>query len=209
MKKIIALIALVFMLLPTFAQRNNDDDDIKTLFGNNDFRTGGYGAFGFGYTIIDDKDAFVMTGRAAWLMSRSLGFGIAGAGFINDFHYNAVLEEDVNLTGGYGGLLFEPILFPKSPVHLSFPIIAGVGGIAYTRSSWTNDPWDYREAWVEDTETFLFVEPGVELEFNLLKFFRLALGLSYRYTSQINLIDTPSNVLEGVTSGITFKFGKF
>lgn len=209
MKKVFALFTLALFMLPSIGQSNGDDGDIKTLFGSNDFRYGGYGAFGAGYSLIDNKDAILMTGRGAWLMSRNLGFGIAGTGFINDYHYDSQLGEDVNLTGGYGGLLFEPILLPISPVHLSFPIIAGAGGIAYTRSNRVNDPWDYRQAWVEDTEFFLFVEPGVELEFNLLKFFRLAFGVSYRLTSDINLIDTAPDVLNGISSGVTFKFGKF
>jgi hypothetical protein len=209
MKKVFTLFAILIITLSTFGQRYDDDNEIKTLFGSKNFSSGGYGAFGAGYSIIDDKDAIVMTGRGVWLMSRSLGFGIAGTGFINDYHFDAVLEEEVNLTGGYGGLIIEPILLPRSPVHLAFPVTAGVGGIAYTRSNWVNDPWEYREAWVEDTETFLFVEPGVELELNLLKFFRLAFGVSYRVTTQIDLIDTPSDVLNGFTSGISFKFGKF
>lgn len=209
MKKIFSFLILSVIGISLFAQDYEDDTRIKTLFDDNNFTNGGYGGFGIGYSVIDDKDAVVMSGRGAWLIGQSIGFGIAGAGFINDYHYDAFLGEDVNLSGGYGGILIEPIVFPRSPVHLAFPIIGGVGGIAYTRSYWQNDPWEYRNAFVEDTETFLIFEPGVELELNLLRFFRMGLGMTYRLTSNIDLVDTPSDVLNGITAGIVFKFGKF
>jgi hypothetical protein len=209
MKKILLIAAIVLTGTTLFGQWDDDDHEIKTIFGNNNFYMGGYGSFGGGYTVIDDKDAIVMSARGAWLVGRWLGFGVAGAGFINDFHYDAVLDADVNLTGGYGGVLIEPIIFPRSPVHLTFPVIAGVGGIAYTSSEWVRNDWDYTESWVEDTDTYLVFEPGVEIEFNLLKFLRLSGGVSYRYTSPIDLMDTPSDALEGITTSVSLKFGKF
>ena len=212
MKKILLIIPIFFSALSMNAQWHDNDSEIRTLLGNNNFTLGGYFGFGGGYALIDDKDAILMSGRGVCLINRGLGFGFTGTGFINDYHYDAVLDDDVNLTGGYGGLIIEPILFPRSPIHIAFPIVAGVGGIAYTRSDWYQEDWhnwEFREARVEDSETFLVFEPGVEIELNMLKFFRLAGGVSYRYTTDIDLIDTPGNVLEGITTSITLKFGKF
>lgn len=211
MKNYISILCL--MLLPMFAtgQRNerSNEREYQTIFGRNSVSHGGYGAFGGGYSMIDDKNGAVMSGRAAWIIGHGLGLGFSGTGFINDFSYDQATNENVNLTGGYGGFLVEPILFPKAPVHLAFPVVAGVGGIAYTRTPASGDPWDYNDPWIEDTETFLILEPGVELELNVLRFFRLAFGMSYRMTTDINLIDTRPDVLNGVAAGITFKFGKF
>ena len=39
-------------------------------------------------------------------------------------------------------------------------------------------------------DAFFVIEPAVELEFNLARFFRLAATVSYRYTSDINLFRT-------------------
>jgi hypothetical protein len=221
MKKILSLILITTIGIGLYGQRwERDDDDrynnreIYTLFGNNRFQSGGYGGFGAGYTQIDGKDAITTSGRGAWIIGHGLAIGIAGTGFVNDFHYDTFLEEDVNLVGGYGGLLIEPIILGRSPVHISIPLIAGVGGIAYTRSSWTGNNWEYTDTWVEDSDTYLIFEPGVELEFNILRFFRIAAGISYRLTSDISLLEydpgvIPSDVLNGYTAGITFKFGKF
>jgi hypothetical protein len=53
---------------------------------------------------------------------------------------------------------------------------------------------------------FFIVEPAVELEFNLARFFRTAATLSYRYTSDIDLLGMDENVLNGLHLGLTFKF---
>ena len=105
--------------------------------------------------------------------------------------------------------------FLKFPVHISVPIVAGVGGVAYTSSF---DPYDleYAQYLVEDAASFLVLEPGVELEFNIVRFFRIAIGGYYRLTSGVRFSDPrilqepiPANVLEGFSGGITLKFGKF
>ena len=216
MKTIITAIILTFSSLSAFSQpwSKGDEgsegrDQIHTLFGRTSVSNGGYGSFGAGYSVINDRNAIVMSGRAAWIVNHSVALGFAGSGFLNEFRYDLLNNEDVNLTGGYGGLLIEPILFPKAPVHLSFPVVAGVGGIALTRTSRSYNSWDYHNSWVEATETFLVAEPGVEVEMNIVRFFRLALGVSYRFTTDIELPNTSPDALKGLTTGITFKFGKF
>ena len=57
-------------------------------------------------------------------------------------------------------------------------------------------------------------EPGVELEFNLVKFFRLAVGASYRLTNGVILKynfnrDIRTNALNAFNFYVIFKFGKF
>jgi len=211
MKKSIILIAAIILALPVLAQReerNEDPREMQTIFGNQRISHGGYGSFGAGYSMIDDKHGAVMTGRAAWIIGHSLALGFAGTGFVNEYNYNAVLDKHVNLTGGYGGFLFEPIILPKFPVHLSFPVIAGVGGIAYT-SNLSDDPYMNPSPWVEDTDTYLIFEPGAEIEMNVLRFFRIGFGMSYRMTTEIDLLNSLPVVLDCISVGMSFKFGKF
>jgi hypothetical protein len=189
--------------------RDRSNDEIRTLMGSNHRSNGGYGSFGAGYSMIDNKDAVTVSGRAAWIIGHGLGFGFAGTGFVNSFSPDIVPDRVVNLTGGYGGFLIEPILLPKFPIHLSFPVILGAGGIAYTSSLQPNNSWDYYDTFVEDTQPYLIAEPGAELELNVLKFFRMAFGVSYRFTSDIKWNYSAPDVLEGWNAAITFKFGKF
>ena len=208
MKKIITLLLIALIVPLLHAQEENGE--FKTLFGDRQISHGGYGALDIRYSTIDGKDAFLMGGRGAWVIGHGFALGFGGMGFLNDYHYNPDIAggRNVNLAGGYGGLLLEPILFPKFPVHVSIPVLIGAGGIAYT-TSYNPYDWDESHYFVEEATGYFVLEPGIELEFNIVRFFRLAIGGYYRYTSDIRLYDTPENVLHGFSGGVTLKFGKF
>lgn len=193
---------------PQEKQRRNPGD-IQTLFDPHS-GSGGYGAFSIGYTRINNRDAMIMGGRGAWVIGHGFGLGMGGYGFVNDPTYNSVNQLNYSLAGGYGGLIMEPILFGWFPVHLSFPILVGAGGVANTSysSDW-NDPYEHWDGYLENATAFFVAEAGAELEFNLVRFFRLALYGSYRYTSDIIMENTPTDALRGWNVGMTFKFGSF
>ena len=112
------------------------------------------------------------------------------------------------MAGGYGGIFIEPIVAGRKPMHFSFPVLFGIGGAALIENyGWNN--WDSHPFSELDHDVFLIVEPAVELEFNITRFFRTAASVSYRYTSNINLFETDEDVLRGFNFGLTFKFGKF
>ena len=190
--------------------------EVQTLFGNH--ASGGYGAFTIGYTQINQRDAFIMGGRGAWVIGHGFGLGLGGYGFVNDPVYNPVDQLNYSLAGGYGGLIMEPIIMGWFPVHISLPILIGGGGVASTSySADFNDPYEHWDGYLADATAFFVAEAGFELEFNLVRFFRLALYTSYRYTSDIIMLNapvgspvtTPVDALKGWSYGITFKFGSF
>jgi hypothetical protein len=83
MRKLTMLIALVFATVITFAQDDDRNNEIQTLFSNQQ-SLGFYGSFSFGYSQIDGKDALVSGGRAALIFNHSTAVGLAGYGFVND-----------------------------------------------------------------------------------------------------------------------------
>jgi hypothetical protein len=185
-----------------------ENREIQTLLGHNQ-PGGGYGAFSIGYSMIDDRQAILFGGKFAWIASHSVGFGFAGTGFINEFHYEPLLDKEVALAGGYAGLYIEPILMPRFPVHLSFPILFGAGGISYVSKE-----SDLNNNLIEDSKAFLIIEPGAELELNLTRHFRFAVGASYRFPSAFDIGLTGSPIvnaesLRGMSYMVTFKFGRF
>ncbi len=188
-------------------QRN--PGEVQTLFDPHS-GSGGYGAFSVGYTKINGRDAIIMGGRGEWVVGHGFGLGMGGYGFVNDPIYNVVDELNYSLAGGYGGLIMEPILFGWFPVHLSFPILIGAGGVASTSysSDWY-DSYEYWDGYLEAATAFFVAEAGVELEFNLVRFFRLSLFGTYRYTSDIIMENTPTDALRSWNVGMTFKFGSF
>lgn len=189
-------------------EKKRNQDQINTLFGDQYVSNGGYGAFTIGYTEIENLDAIIIGGRGAWIIGHWFALGFGGTGFINDVRYNNVLDQNVNLSGGYGGLLMEPIILPWFPVHISIPVLFGAGGIAYVTGYESGEEYE-PPTYVEDATSFVILEPGAELEFNIVRFFRLSAGVSYRFTSVIDLYDTSSYPLNGWSGNITLKFGKF
>ncbi len=204
---------MVILLAAGFAFAQDDyNNEVETIFSNQR-SNGGYGAFSIGYSQIDGRDAMVAGARGAFIFDHSFAIGLAGYGFVNDLEYDnyrSAPEDRFFLAGGYGGVFFEPIVRGTKPVHVSFPIVVGMGGISLVEHSDWDWDWDHSHDYHEyDTDLFFVFEPGVELEFNIARFFRMAAYGSYRLTSDIELYDTNQDVLRGFNVGMTFKFGKF
>ncbi len=146
--KIIPLIFALLISLSAIAQE--ESEEMKTLFKNSStdkISNGGYGSFSIGYTQINSQDALQLGGRVAWIANHRFALGIAGYGFINNLDKNYSDDDPSSyfLAGGYGGLFFEPILMPNRPVHVSFPILLGAGGItAVEADNWENSHYDQK-----------------------------------------------------------------
>ncbi len=182
--------------------------EMKTLLGRNK-SGGGYFAVQMGYASISGRHAVTTGARMTWIANHVLGIGFGGNGFINEVVYNPALNSDVFVAGGYGGLYIEPVLMPRSPIHFSFPVLFGAGGISYI-----SDNYPGGSNFIEETETFLIIEPAAEIQLNMTRFFRLSIGASYRYPSSFNTglgnseyVSVSS--LRGPGYSVTLKFGKF
>ncbi|HEX2394824.1 MAG TPA: hypothetical protein VHI78_05720 [Bacteroidales bacterium] len=213
MKKLIVLFTALTITCISYAQHDMDSgssDEIQTLMGHNN-AVGGYGSISIKYTELEDRDAFVFGARAGLIMGHMMTLGLGGAGFFNDVKYDFATGQDLSLAGGYGGFFFEPIIMPKYPVHVSFPILIGAGGVAVVSVN-DEDNWNdnYKS---EASDAFMVIEPGIEVELNVTKFFRFCVGGYYRYTSDVDIEDpmfnVPTDILQGFSGGVTFKFGKF
>ena len=188
-------------------KQRREPGQVQTLFDPST-GSGGYGALSIGYTQINNRDAILMGGRGEWVIGHGFGLGLAGYGFVNDPIYDPIDDLNYSLAGGYGGLLVEPIAGGLKPVHFSFPVIIGIGGVALIENyGW--DYWDYPHSGSAEHDIFFVFEPGVELEFNVTRFFRTAAAVSYRFTSDVEISGMEQNVLKGLNFKLGFKFGKF
>ncbi len=214
----ISLAAILFFAVATKAQtdssaaKGSGEDEIKTIFGSGEVKHGGYGAASIYLTEIQDKSAILIGGRGGWIINHSMVIGLGGYGIANAPQYDNIFDDNKGqLYGGYGGLLFEGILFPKSPIHVSIPVLVGAGGVSYSelrRSRGVDfDDEFYRDSFYSDA--FFVVEPGIEIEANVIKYFRFGIGVNYRYTADLELPNTSSDMLDGFSAGVVLKFGKF
>ena len=183
--------------------------EIQTLTGPGK-NVGFYFGFHSEYSQVAGYDAFGAGGTFAIIANHGLAIGFSGKGFFTE-PYERIPGSNTSYsyTGGYGGFLIEPIIFPKSAVHVSFPILIGAGGIAKSIFTNYNYPYDYTEVYVEDVEAYMIAEPGIEIEFNVARWMRLGLGGSYRFTSSLEPSEFESNPMNGFTGGFSLKFGKF
>jgi hypothetical protein len=217
MKKLFLAVILSGLVMVSFAQNDDNNlnesdnrNEIRTLMGQNN-AMGGYAGLTMQYARIDDRDAYLFGIRGGALIGHLMTMGVAGYGFFNDVKYNATLGYDLRLAGGYGGFFFEPILMPKMPVHVAFPVMIGAGGVAVVSSN--DNSWWEKDLKSRASDAFMIIQPGVEVEMNVTKFFRFCVGGYYRYTSDINIenpdyaVDT--DIMRDLSVGVTFKFGRF
>ncbi len=151
------------------------------------------------------KDAFCLFigGRVALLVNHHWAFGGGGYGVVNDPVPDGFGEEGLTkLRMYYGGWTFEYFAWPDKVVHVTFPILIGAGKVEYKGS--------YRDSETgEDSDTYFIMEPEINLEFNITRFWRMGLSASYRYVNGCDLGDVTDNDLSGVAGNLTFRFGKF
>jgi hypothetical protein len=214
MKKIVIISALLILVTASQAQdtifQYYKGKEIKTLLGSG--KPGGrYSSLSLGYSIINDKQALVFGHRISWLVGHSLGIGMGINGFINENHHVEEIDKNGFLLGGYAGFCMEPIVLSSFPVHISFPTLFGVGGVALRTD---DEDRKIGDPIFEDSEAFLILEPGADIDLNLTKSFRLGFGVSYRFTSPFELSSSEDyridvKQLRTLTFKLTLKFGRF
>ncbi|GET26616.1 hypothetical protein [Prolixibacter sp. NT017] len=214
MKKVTFLV-LLFITLPLISPAQEQEsrvlsNKVRTIVAR-DRLDGWYAAFNLGYSPIDERNSVIFGLRGGWVMGHSFTLGLAGNAFISQKNsLSNIPELNRYLAGGYGGLLLEPILMPRSPVHLSFPVIVGAGAINYWEGYDTlSGSASVVPANYHDLSPFFVVEPGLEIEFNVSRFFRLDLGGTYRFTNKIKSSNFAPDVLQTWTAYLNFKFGRF
>ena len=215
------LAALAFVAAAPLLAQSADDAPLRTLLGGDrTLHHGGWGAPTAHHTRLLDQDALLVGARGGWIINHRFTLGLAGHGLVTrvqseayDAHLAArgeALRRASSLEMGYGGLLLEPVIAYRSPIHISLPIIIGAGGVTYDYAPQLPDDFDpLVHRTVYDAQAFFVVEPGIELEMNLIPLVRIGVGASYRYTSQLDLPATPKDALHGLNAGLTIKVGCF
>lgn len=176
-----------------------------------------YGASTTALTGIGGDAAIKMGGRAVWLKNSRFGIGLAGYAIQGPSKSDAALSNDsYRLAGGYGGLLLEYNVNPHKAIHLSFPLVVAGGAMTYLQQEPGLGNVGNLDGLAEDQRVIAIVEPGAMLVFNVIKYVKVALDVSYRYAShsELNYQDTGEVILAGsglntFSGGITLKFGIF
>jgi len=206
---------LLFFISENFAQTDTlQTDGVAIPEGlierQNTANNGGFGAIMYRYGIIDGKKSFINGGKGGVIFNHNFAIGAQVMSFRSESINDTILNGNYRLTGAYIGSFLEPIFFSRNPIHFSIPIMIGAGWISYASPNFNSNKID------EDTKAFLIIEPGIEVEFNMVRFLHISLGAYYSITTPVllnyesgKLIDVRSNALNNLSLGVTLKFGKF
>ena len=219
MKKIFTIILLALIVQIGFAQEEETKEkrgsDINTIFNKDNLKvTGGYISPEFKVGNVHEDASLFVGGKLGMILNDKFFIGLAGYGLTNNSNFN-IPDPDLTASSvlipvrigmGYGGLSMEYTMFSNKVVHFTIPVVVGVAGIYVYE-----DDGDYFYDSFNDIENSaaFVVEPGVNMELNLFKFFRVDLGASYRLISGTDLVYLQDEDLSDLSFNVTFKFGFF
>ncbi len=190
-------------------QSDEEEGDYVEFNDRNNVVHGVYLGLSTRYGEIKGKDAFMAGLKIAYVANQQFEVGFEGNFLYSEQDvFNSALGRREDMIGAYGGLHLEPILFGKSRVSLSFPLLIGAGGVGYIGNNFNDE--DYEEELTEDDfDGFFVAEPGINVLFNVSRYLQLEAGMKYRLTSQINLVPDSIDRLNGFSVGIGIKVGVF
>ncbi len=218
MKKCLILILSVMLSVSMFAAPDHCEKDNKkhekschkekhdkqeTLLKGRS-SCGGYGGLVWKGTQINGEFAMLAGVKGGWVINHSFVIGLAGYGLGNEVDpLNPVIDLHRNVEFGYGGVFMEGVFMSNKMIHLTAGVLVGAGGIAL------NDRHgDFDVEW-DDVDAVYIIEPEINVELNVAKFFRVGLGVSYRFVSGVDHTWTSNKEMSGYAAGLSLKWGKF
>lgn len=207
--KSLILLAFLGTSFIGLGQDENDSDRYVTFNDRNNVVHGVYLGLNFAYGEIDNKDTYMGGLKVAYVANQQFEVGFAGKFIYSEQNvFNTQTSANEDLIGGYGGLHLEPILFSKSAVNLSFPILIGAGAVGYVDRDIIRDEEDF-DLDEDDVAVLFILEPGVSALFNINRYLQLEAGVKYRFSNKIDLFESPVNRINGFSAGIGIKVGVF
>ncbi len=196
-------LACALTATPLDAQRN------ETLLNSRGGTTfGGFGGPVVKLTRVAGEDVVMSGGRGGVIINRQLVIGGGGYSLTSEnvrTGYEFSNGDPASLRLDYGGLEFEYIVRPRSLVHVTFYTLLG-GGMASYQS--TRDQGGATSTQRLESNVFV-LEPMVNVELNVTRWFRTGLGAGYRYVDGSELPGASDSGLSSGVATITFKFGSF
>ncbi|MBE9468201.1 MAG: hypothetical protein IMY72_07765 [Bacteroidetes bacterium] len=202
MKKIIIFFGVI-LALGAKAQ----DNGYKSLFGNN-FNVSGFGGPSMMLTNVSGEFAYMMGGGGAVLLNKTFFIGGYGYRLINRIEPNLndvvfpqqiggqYLQEN-SIDFDFGGIWTGIIIKGNKAIH---PIVSCQFG-------WGNLSLNNDYANIDDP--VFVINPIIEIEANITRFFRMSIGGNYRIVQDVNFGEYKNSDFSGAGLFFGFKFGWF
>lgn len=191
-------VLITFLILSALGAARGEE----TLLPSGELRSGGFGGPVIKFGPVNDQAAVLVGGRGGWLINSVFSIGGGGYGVAN--RVTTDHPDSLRMDMGYGGFIMEAVFLPNRLVHGTFSVLIGGGSVNMHESMHRGDGFDR-----EDAETFFVLEPEVNLELNVVRFFRFCPGIGYRWMAgDTRFLDSDWDI-SGFTGNLTFKFGRF
>ena len=215
MKKISLVLLLLFITTFSFSQ------EINTLFKRDTSKAyiiGGYGELMGAATQLNNDWGLSFGVKGGMILNRHLGFGPIAKINIGLWEFqgnNLNFNDSANLELYMGsiGLFLEYHIKMENKIHFSIPVNIMIGGVTikedhgFTNNTAFNDE-SIKFTDVETSGIFI-IEPEINLDFNVAKFFIPSFQVGYRAVFGSQLVNVTDSELSGIYVGIGLKFGKF
>ncbi len=205
--------AILALALPVFAFNLN----IKVPQANLSHH-GGYGSLDFRMSEFNGQEVFMAGVTGGFTLNRRTLIGVAAYGFAPEMAVvSSSGSESSYIMGGYGGMLFEYTLFRKRMINFSLSWLGGVGAFVVSpdsvwggfNPSYISSSFSYDYSGPEYVSLFLVSEPGLSINLNLTRWFKVCAQVSYRSTLGGDVAGLSDKELSGMNAGLQFKFGAF
>lgn len=185
------LVALFIMLGYANNASAQEEREFRTLFDQlGPIKVSGFGAPILEFSAVQNEFAVFNGGGGAVLINQ---FFIGGYGMgLSTNHYRKinVYQEttgnyynysDDRINFGHGGFWLGGIFHPADAIHLAASTKLGWGGISLYEQ---NQSWELRR--YEIIDNVFVIQPQVEMEMNITRWFKLNVGVGYRLVSGID-----------------------
>ncbi len=192
---LIAVIVLV-TAVPLRAQE-------ETLISG-DLESGGFGGPVLKIGPMKGTTGVLVGGRGGWIINHTFILGGGGYGLANNIRMTDPdgLNRTMYLEFGYGGVELDYIGNSSDVIHYTVGALIGGGSLGYRNAQ--GGMWDSNKQ-----DAVFVLEPNVNLELNVTKFFRINAGVNYRWVNDVQFVGLSDKDLSGVAGSITLKFGAF
>jgi hypothetical protein len=165
-----------------------------------------YGQLNGGFTAFGGASAMLMIGKR-------FAIGVTGQGSLDE-SYSPKGVAPKYMQGAFGGVKMEYIAKPNSAIHVSFPLVIGAGMVSVDSTlnkGGQSEHHLYNNGKDFGDNTFVVIQPGIQLEGNLIRYAKFFVGGSYRIAvaSSGNAANIPSNSLAGLSVNAGLKLGLF
>jgi len=191
MKKVLVVLAVILCSVPLGAYERTE-----MLIGDK-IESGGFFAPAARYTQVDGKWGLMFGGRGGWIINHSFILGAAGYRLSENNIKSDIADSSGAMRAyslSYGGLEMEYVVEPDDLVHIGFGALLGGGNAGFSGG---------------ESDSFFVIEPGLNIELNVSRHFRINLGAAWRLVSGIDTQNLSNEKINGPGISLAFKSGIF